>query len=107
MTSDRLPAWQLTPAQRNDLRARLVQQRRFRLDQLAGLEAGAERNDEIAQSLTAAARAALHDVTEALQRMDEGSYGSCAACGRALPLERLELLPQVSRCAACLQSAQT
>lgn len=96
----------LTAEQLSDLRAQLEQQRRFRLDQLAGLRDGAERHGEIAETLASAARAALRDVTEALRRIADGSYGSCADCGRALPLERLEVLPQVGRCAACLESAQ-
>jgi DnaK suppressor protein len=88
------------------LRAQLEQQRRFRLDQLAGLRDGDEPHNEIAETLATAARAALRDVTEALRRMDDGSYGTCADCGRALALERLEVLPQVGRCAGCLESAQ-
>lgn len=96
----------LTVQQLSDLRAQLEQQRRFRLDQLTGLRHGDERHGEIAATLATAARAALRDVTEALRRIDDGSYGSCAGCGRALPIERLEVLPQVCRCAACLESAQ-
>ena len=97
----------LTERQLADLRAQLEQQRRFRLDQLAALRGGdARHGGEIAATLRFAAEAALADVTDALRRMAQGSYGSCTECGTDLPAERLEVLPQVGRCASCLQSAQ-
>jgi RNA polymerase-binding protein DksA len=35
----------------------------------------------------------LHDVRDALQRMEAGSYGVCEECGRPIPLERLKAFP--------------
>jgi len=35
----------------------------------------------------------LRDIDDALRRLDEGTYGVCAACGRAIPDERLEANP--------------
>ena len=97
----------LTERQLADLRAQLEQQRRFRLDQLAALRTGdARHGGEIADTLRVGAQAALADVTDALRRMAEGSYGTCADCGTDLPVERLEVLPQVGRCISCLQSAK-
>jgi RNA polymerase-binding transcription factor DksA len=97
----------LSPAQLAELRELLEQQRRFRLEQLEQLqttEAPGELSNgdrEITDSLVAGARAALRDVVDALQRMDDGRYGSCRRCGTALDPARLEVLPQVSLCVAC------
>jgi DnaK suppressor protein len=97
----------LTASHRARLRDALEQQRAFRIDQLAELQRAAwlgypnEVDRQIGQSLTAGARAALHDVLAALHRMDEGGYGSCANCGTPLTAEQLEVLPQAPLCIPC------
>lgn len=40
----------------------------------------------------------LERVDAALARMDSGEYGHCAACGKFIPLERLEALPTAIYC---------
>ena len=45
-------------------------------------------------------------VTEALTRIDDGSYGSCVTCGNPIPPERLEALPHASQCVACKSKEQ-
>lgn len=42
----------------------------------------------------------LADVARALERLDEGSYGTCEACGEALPDALLGDAPAARRCAA-------
>ncbi|MGH9174923.1 MAG: TraR/DksA family transcriptional regulator [Vicinamibacterales bacterium] len=42
-------------------------------------------------------------IEEALQRMDDGAFGNCLRCGRAIPMERLEVLPFTSYCVDCQQ----
>jgi DnaK suppressor protein len=37
----------------------------------------------------------------ALERMDAGDYGFCAACGDAIPAGRLRLDPTAQRCVSC------
>ena len=37
-------------------------------------------------------------VLDALNRIDEGSYGSCAVCGQAIDEERLEARPEALTC---------
>ncbi len=37
-------------------------------------------------------------VTDALARLDDGSYGRCVVCGRQIDDERLEARPEVSTC---------
>jgi DnaK suppressor protein len=96
----------LTPLQLLAFRAQLEEQRTFRLDQLEELRAIDPDNiSEVTEVLAAGARAALHDVLGALRRMDVGTYGSCTECGYTLPLERLEVLPQVGQCLECSRAA--
>lgn len=46
-------------------------------------------------------RERLAEVDEALQRMDEGTYGTCANCGTPIPEARLEARPLSVRCVDC------
>jgi DnaK suppressor protein len=38
------------------------------------------------------------DVVRAFEKLDEGSYGSCDVCGKAIPEGRLEALPWAVLC---------
>jgi len=40
----------------------------------------------------------LEAIEEALNRIEEGFYGICAACGQRIPARRLEALPFAVRC---------
>jgi DnaK suppressor protein len=40
----------------------------------------------------------LAKVEGALQRMDDGTYGTCVACGRKIPDERLHAVPYATLC---------
>lgn len=40
----------------------------------------------------------LADVEHALQRLDAGTYGTCEACGKPIPDDRLEALPATRFC---------
>ncbi|GAB3811955.1 TraR/DksA family transcriptional regulator [Micromonospora zhanjiangensis] len=53
--------------------------------------------------LVAAARQGISDTSQALERMAEGGYGVCAACGRDIPTARLEVLPSARYCVPCQQ----
>jgi DnaK suppressor protein len=91
-----------TPVQLATLRDQLEEQRRFRLEQLEDLRAADPDNSgEVTEVLAAGARAALRDVLAALHRMDTGRYGTCTDCGTRVPIERLEVVPQVGQCLSC------
>ncbi|HZB02277.1 MAG TPA: TraR/DksA C4-type zinc finger protein [Actinomycetota bacterium] len=49
-------------------------------------------------SLVRALRSNLRDVDRALDRIEDGTYGRCERCGRAISLERLEALPWAVLC---------
>ena len=38
------------------------------------------------------------EIEAALRRLDEGTYGTCAACGRPIDEERLEAVPYATLC---------
>lgn len=46
---------------------------------------------------------AWRGLSEALGRIDEGSYGKCDQCGREIPFERLEARPATTMCVTCKQ----
>ena len=43
----------------------------------------------------------LHNIEEALKRMQEGTYGECDDCGDDIDLERLKALPFTRLCLDC------
>jgi RNA polymerase-binding transcription factor DksA len=109
------------------LRARLEEQREFRIEQLVDLaaaELAAEElsaaefsavspgprpaapaadpaRDQMTALLAAAARQALSDIESALRRMATGRYGTCLYCGVPIEMARLHAVPQTALCEAC------
>ena len=43
----------------------------------------------------------LADIERALKKFEEGTYGLCDICGRAIEPARLEALPQANLCLSC------
>jgi len=50
--------------------------------------------------------AELNDVEHALRRIDDGTYGTCEACGRPIEEERLEAVPAARLCLADQAAAE-
>ncbi|GMA59192.1 hypothetical protein GCM10025858_36950 [Alicyclobacillus sacchari] len=48
----------------------------------------------------------LEDIDEALKRIDAGTYGVCAECGREITSERLEAMPTARYCIDCQEDAE-
>ena len=49
------------------------------------------------------------DIDQALLRIDEGTYGTCARCGKPIPERRLEAVPTArydAECQAALEASQ-
>ncbi|HEV7887675.1 MAG TPA: TraR/DksA C4-type zinc finger protein [Acidimicrobiales bacterium] len=42
--------------------------------------------------------AELNDIQHAMRRLDEGTYGTCEACGKPIGEERLEAMPATRFC---------
>jgi|SRR5690349_6905633 RNA polymerase-binding transcription factor len=47
----------------------------------------------------------LAQVEAALARLDAGTYGACASCGRPIAPERLEAIPWAALCIDCQRTA--
>jgi RNA polymerase-binding protein DksA len=43
----------------------------------------------------------LEHVEEALNRIEEGGFGTCIDCGKKIPSQRLEAIPYALRCVPC------
>ena len=58
-------------------------------------------NKELALRLGERESRMIADIDQALLRIKEGSYGTCARCGQAIDERRLEALPTARYDAAC------
>jgi DnaK suppressor protein len=58
-------------------------------------------NQGITQGLQAREAARYAQVTHALQRLEQGTYGRCTGCRQTIPFERLLVFPEALTCAAC------
>ncbi|BAL88546.1 putative TraR/DksA-family transcriptional regulator [Actinoplanes missouriensis 431] len=54
-------------------------------------------------ALLAATRQSLEQISGALRRIADGTYGLCQRCETTIPEERLEVLPHARFCVPCQQ----
>jgi DnaK suppressor protein len=107
----------ITPLETNVIRQKLdaerasvlaqIQQHEARLNTLSG---AVPDHLDLAQEYVARARRVtllaqaqqqLENIQAAWQRLEEGTYGLCAACGEPIPSDRLEVLPYACLCVRC------
>jgi DnaK suppressor protein len=50
------------------------------------------------QSIQFNEQALLTEVEQALERLDNGTYGKCVVCGLPIPEKRLQAIPWAARC---------
>lgn len=48
----------------------------------------------------------LDHVRNALERIDDGSYGTCSKCGQAIPSGRLQAIPYTPWCVECARKME-
>jgi RNA polymerase-binding protein DksA len=58
---------------------------------------------ELDESLEENAEELVRDIDRALEKIDEGTYGSCERCGQQIPEERLAAVPYATLCLSCRQ----
>jgi RNA polymerase-binding protein DksA len=58
-------------------------------------------DDESLEGVDDVLRAEVQQIRLALQRIENDSYGTCAACGKEIRRERLEARPIATRCIDC------
>ena len=49
---------------------------------------------------------ALDEISQALNRIDQGTFGKCEECQSAIPKARLQALPYTRHCVACARKLQ-
>ena len=105
------------PASSRLLRDLLVQRRQELLEGLHGelastAPAGIDHGDvadlasaslysELAHGYAEIASADVHMIDQAIQRIDEKTYGLCESCGQPIPQARLRALPFAGLCVRC------
>ena len=56
---------------------------------------------EVDDSLEENAEQIVHEIDIALARIEDGTYGTCARCGKEIPDERLDAVPYATLCVDC------
>lgn len=64
---------------------------------IAALASEREKDQILSQSV----QAILVQIEQALEYLDDGTYGVCEVCGTEIPQNRLERIPYVSTCVDC------
>ncbi|WP_374977178.1 TraR/DksA family transcriptional regulator [Microbacterium trichothecenolyticum] len=62
--------------------------------------------DPVAFQSAASHRIAIEQITAALNRISQGTYGSCTRCGEQIAPARLEVLPYAAACIECQSHAE-
>jgi DnaK suppressor protein len=60
-----------------------------------------ERDRQLSHILTDRDRAKLLEIDEAIERIEDGSYGICWECGKRININRLKILPLARLCVTC------
>ena len=58
-------------------------------------------NDEVLEALEVRSRDRIVELTQAIERIDAGTYDRCRDCGVPISEERLSLIPTTAVCAEC------
>ena len=58
-------------------------------------------DDEALTGVDTVIRQEIHEIREALLRIERGEYGVCVSCGDDINPERLKALPTATRCIKC------
>jgi len=43
----------------------------------------------------------LRDIEKSIQKMEDGTYGTCSHCGEQIGIERLKIRPESGSCVSC------
>lgn len=63
--------------------------------------ASSDRERELQLSLSERDRRKLREIEEAFERIEDGTFGSCEACGCKIPTARLKIMPFTTVCVNC------
>ena len=57
--------------------------------------------EDVIEEISRVARRELGEISIALERLEAGTYGTCAECGDDIPPKRLEIMPMAMYCIDC------
>lgn len=100
-------------ARRRELREALAEITHVPVDPVAPVSFGKRIGDGTTEAIDRLTKvgtareleASLADVERALDKLDEGTYGTCDTCGDPIPPARLEARPWSVRCVRCASAA--
>ncbi|SET22077.1 TraR/DksA family transcriptional regulator [Thalassotalea agarivorans] len=58
-------------------------------------------NDEVLNALESEAKVEIQQLSDAILRIDAGTYGVCGSCGEDIAKQRLEVQPSATQCIKC------
>ncbi len=58
-------------------------------------------NDDVLRAIGDESRLEISRIRQALQRIEDGSYGDCSSCGKRIAEERLLAVPYTTLCIHC------
>ena len=63
-------------------------------------------NRHLLMSLSESERGKLMEVDEALDRIENGTFGICEECGESIAMKRLEVVPDARYCIECQENLE-
>ncbi|WP_394175256.1 TraR/DksA family transcriptional regulator [Thalassotalea litorea] len=66
-------------------------------------QAGERENDEVLNALEVEAKIEIQQLSNAITRIENGSYGICQGCGEDIARERLKVQPAATKCIRCAE----
>jgi len=69
-------------------------------------QAAAEYERQALAHKASVGRQTLRNLTQALERIRQGTFGECAECGNEIEAKRLEAIPWVRYCLKCQESRE-
>jgi len=66
-------------------------------------QAGERENEEVLNALESEAKIEIQHLSNAITRMDNGSYCICQTCGESINPQRLQVQPAAENCIQCAQ----
>lgn len=58
-------------------------------------------NDEVVDAIGNETSLSIRVILAALERIENGSYGTCDSCGESIGEARLKAIPEAARCVSC------
>jgi DnaK suppressor protein len=100
-------------AERDGLREQLGELTAVPRDPMAAVSFGKRVGEGTTQAVERIAQVAtakrldakLRDVERAVEKLDDGTYGTCDGCGGPIGAERLAAMPWAVQCVACASAA--